>query len=76
MLTVKSGSEDIMVSVQIIDDSIHENREYFVALLTLLDDSISGAKIGNTSNAILLSIFDNDRKSNINFNFGKIYRAK
>ena len=76
MLTVKSGSEDIMVSIQIIDDSIHENREYFVALLTLLDDSISGAKISNTSNAILLSIFDNDRKSNINFNFGKIYRAK
>ena len=63
MLTVKPGRDDIMVNIQIIDDSIHENREYFVALLTLPGNSISGAKISNTSNAILLSIFDNDRKS-------------
>ena len=51
-----------MVKIQIIDDNIHENREYFVALLTLPGNSISGAKISNTSNTILLSIFDNDRK--------------
>ena len=74
MFTVKPGTDNIMVNIQIVDDNIHENREYFAASLTLLDNSASGAEIGGTNNAILLSIMDNDRKFYINFNLVKIKR--
>ena len=72
MATVEPGTDDIMVNIQIVDDTIHENREYFAALLTLLDNSVSGAKIDATKNAILLSVMDNDGKFDISFNLRKI----
>ena len=75
MLDVQPGTDNIMVNIQIIDDNIHENREYFAALLTLLDNSASGAEIAATNNAILLSIMDNDRRFYINFNLVKIKRT-
>ena len=58
MLDVQPGTDYIMVNIQIIDDNIHENREYFAALLTLLDNSVSGTEIAATNNAILLSMMD------------------
>ena len=74
MLDVKPGRDNIMVNIQIVDENIHENREYFAALLTLLDNSTSEAKIAATNNAILLSMMDNDRKFYISFNLVKIKR--
>ena len=68
MLIVVPGTDNIIINIQIIEDNIHENREYFAALLTLLDNSTSEANIDATNNAILLSIMDNDRKFYFSFN--------